>query len=539
MPPFNSSDVFWRLLSVAVLIAINAFFVAAEFSIVSVRRSRINQLASEGDLQAKTVQELQRGIERLLSTTQLGITLSSLALGWIGEATIAEPLAAWMMTWPLPSSLSWIASHTVAIPIAFFLIAYLQIVLGELCPKSVALIHAEQLARWLGAPSLAIARFFNPFIWGLNQSTRMLLRLGRLQYQHDATYNRLTPEELQLIISTSTESPGLEADERELLTNVFEFGDVTAGEVMVPRTSIVAIPSDATVRTLLQEVSRTGHSRYPVMGESLDDIHGIMSFKSLAEPLEKGDLDLDSPILPWVRPAKFVSEQVLLSELLHLMQRSAQPIVMVVDEFGGTAGLVVLQDIAAEIIGETHEPEEDDELSVKLLDDQTTLVQAQLDIEEINELLNYDLPVSEDYQTLGGFIIHQLQKIPSPGEILFFDSLEMTVVSAEGPRLHHIQIRRREDTETASTFDPLEDASGEKGSPSLSAESYASDTSLLDANDLAPTTPNSHSTKPLELENSESHQDSSKHDRAIATPHKNAPHKNAPHNSAIDKDLRQ
>ncbi len=481
MPSFNPSDVFWRLLSVAVLIAINAFFVAAEFSIVSVRRSRINQLASEGDLQAKTVQELQRGIERLLSTTQLGITLSSLALGWIGEATIAEPLAAWMMTWPLPPSLSWVASHTVAIPIAFFLIAYLQIVLGELCPKSVALIYAEQLARWLGAPSLAIARFFNPFIWGLNQSTRLLLRLGRLEYRHDATYNRLTPEELHLIISTSTESPGLEADERELLTNVFEFGDVTAGEVMVPRTSIVAIPSDATVRTLLQEVSLTGHSRYPVMGESLDDIHGIMSFKSLAEPLEKGELDLDSPILPWVRPAKFVSEQVLLSELLHLMQRSAQPIVMVVDEFGGTAGLVVLQDIAAEIIGETHEPDDDDELSVKLLDEQTTLVQAQLDIEEINELLNYNLPYSEDYQTLGGFIIHQLQKIPAPGETLLFNNLEMTVVSAEGPRLHHIQIRRIEHTDVPSDALHGESVLNDHFPPATSKGYNPSQDDLLDA----------------------------------------------------------
>ncbi len=445
MASFFSSDVLLRLFSVALLIAINAFFVAAEYSIVSVRRSRINQLAAEGDVQAKTVQDLQRGIERLLSTTQLGITLSSLALGWIGEATIASPLALWMMTWPLPPSLSWIASHTVAVPIAFFLIAYLQIVLGELCPKSVSLIYAEQLARWLGAPSLAIARFFHPFIWILNRSTALLLGVGRVQFRHDAHYNRLTPEELHLIISTSTESPGLEADERELLTNVFEFGDVTAGEVMVPRTSIVAIPSDATVRMLLQEVSRTEHSRYPVMGESLDDIHGIISFKSLAAPLEKGDLDLDSPILPWVRPAKFVSEQVLLSELLHLMQRSAQPIVMVVDEFGGTAGLVVLQDIAAEIIGNTHEPEDDDALSIQLLDEQTTLVQAQLDMEEVNELLNYNLPLSDDYQTLGGFIIHQLQKIPLPGEMFTFGDLEMTVVSAEGPRLHHIQIRRIED----------------------------------------------------------------------------------------------
>jgi CBS domain containing-hemolysin-like protein len=440
----TSSDVLLRLLSVALLIAINAFFVAAEFSIVSVRRSRINQLASEGDTQAKVVQQLQRGLDRLLSTTQFGITLSSLALGWIGESTIATPLTRWLMGLPLPKTLSFTVAHTISVPIAFFLIAYLQIVLGELCPKSVALSYAEHLARWLGTPSLAIARFFNPFIWSLNQSTRLLLRLGHLQYQHDPVSDQLTPEELHLIISTSTESPGLEADERELLTNVFEFGDVTAGEVMVPRTRIVALSSEATVRQLLQEMGDSGHSRYPVTGDSLDDIRGLISFKSLATPLEKGELDLDSPISPWLSPAKFVSEHVLLSELLHLMQRSAQPLVIVLDEFGGTAGLVVLQDIAAEIIGEPYEPDEDDDFLVQTLDDQTTIVQAQVDIEEVNEQLKCHIPLSEDYQTLGGFIINQLQKIPDPGDVLVFDNLEFTVISIEDTRLHRIQVRQIE-----------------------------------------------------------------------------------------------
>ncbi|MEB3355388.1 MAG: hemolysin family protein [Synechococcales bacterium] len=450
----TASDIWWRGLAVCLLIAINAFFVTAEFAIVSVRRSRINQLASSGDLQAKTVQSLQQSIERLLSTTQLGITLSSLALGWIGEDTIARPLMNGLMQ-VFPDRIGGSLAHAIAIPLAFFLIAYLQIVLGELCPKSVALIHAEQLARVLGPPSLAIARFFNPFIWVLNQSTRWLLRLVGIRYQQEGLYNRLTPEELQLIISTSTESPGLEAEERELLTNVLEFGDVTAGEVMVPRTSIVAIPADATFQTLLEEVRATGHSRYPVMGESLDDISGILHFKELAAPLVEGTLTMASSIQPWVRPARFVPENLLLSELLPLMQRSAQPMVMVVDEFGGTAGLLTLQDVTAEIIGDIHEPEGPQDADVRLLDDQTYLVQAQLNIEEVNELLDLSLPVADDYQTLGGFIIHELQKIPEPGEILLFHSWEMTVVSAEGPRLHQIQVRRI-DT-------PLEDTAQEGG----------------------------------------------------------------------------
>lgn len=444
IPPLSGSQVLFRLLSVFLLIAINAFFVTAEFSIVSVRRSRINQLATSGDIQAKTVQDLQRGIDRLLSTTQLGITLSSLALGWIGESTMAVLLASWLALLPVSAGVSQFLSHSLSVPLAFLLIAYLQIVLGELCPKSVALLHAEQIARFLAAPSLAIARFFNPFIWILNQSTRLLLRLVGVQYAGQGWYNRLTPEELQLIISTSTESPGLEAEERELLTNVFEFADVSAGEVMVPRTNIVDLPKDATFQALLCEVASSGHSRYPVIGESLDDICGVIYFKELAEPLAQGVLSLDTPIQAWVRPARFVPEYMPLNELLQLMRRSGQAMVMVVDEFGGTAGIVTIQDLVAEILGSDHEPESQEEPAFQILDEQTFLVQAQLDIEEVNELLNLELPITEDYQTLGGFIIYQMQKIPTPGEQLTYGNLQLTLASAEGPRLHQIRIHRLE-----------------------------------------------------------------------------------------------
>ncbi len=444
LSPLNGADVVMRILAVVVLIAINAFFVTAEFSIVSVRRSRINQLVSAGDVQAKTVQDLQRGLDRLLSTTQFGITLSSLALGWIGESTMAVLLSNFFLQLPLPNPTRQIFAHSLAVPIAFILIAYLQIVLGELCPKSVALLYPEQLARFLGPASVAIARLFHPFIWILNQSTRWLLRIVGIQYTGQGWANRVTPEELQLIITSLSESPGLKAEERELLSNVFTFGEVTAGEVIVPRTSLVAIPREATVQDLMQEVASSGYSRYPVMGESLDDIIGLIDFKDLAEPMANEALQLNQPIQPWLRPAQFVSEEMPLKELLSLMQRSGQTMVMVVDEFGGTAGLVTIQDVVAEIIGETHEPESPEEPNIQALDEQTFLVQAQTDLEEVNEILNLDLPLSEEYQTLGGFVIYQLQKIPAVGEQLHHSNCEMLVESAEGPRLERIQIHRVE-----------------------------------------------------------------------------------------------
>jgi CBS domain containing-hemolysin-like protein len=445
MPQLSGSDIVTRLVAVFLLITINAFFVTAEFSIVSVRRSRINQLASAGDVQAKTVQDLQLGLDRLLSTTQMGITLSSLALGWIGERTMAVLMAMVFQSLPLPSATRAGLAHSLAIPAAFVLIAYLQIVLGELCPKSLALLYPEQLARFLGTPSMAIARFFNPFIWALNQSTRQLFRLVGIQYTGQGWYNRVTPEELQLIISTSAESPGLEAEERELLTNVLEFAEVMAREVMVPRTSLVAVPKTATFQDLLHEVSTSGHSRYPVMGESLDEILGIIYFKELANPLVQGTLTPESLIQPWIRPAQFVSEDMPLNELLTLMQQQGQAMVMLIDEFGGTAGLVTLKDLVAEIIGEIHEPESPAEPTVQMIDEQTFIVQAQMNLEEVNEFLNLALPPDEDYQTLGGFLIYQMQKIPAVGEQFCYHAAEltceMTVESADGPRLDRIRVR--------------------------------------------------------------------------------------------------
>ena len=450
-------DILLRLLSMLLLIALNAFFVTAEFSMVSVRQSRINQLVEAGDVQAKTVQALQRSIERLLSTTQIGITLSSLALGWMGESTMASLVAAFVAQLPLPLEASQFIAHSLAIPIAFFLIAYLQIVLGELCPKSVALLYSEQLARFLGPPSLVIARFFKPVIWILNQSTRCLLRLVGVQYRGQGWYNRVTPEELQLIITTERESTGLEATERELLNNVFEFGDVSAAEVMVPRTSIAAIPLSATFQTLLEEMTETGYSRYPVIDESLDDIHGIIYFKELAEPLSKGQLTSETPIKPWIRPARFIPEFTPLSELLPLMQRSHLAMVMVVDEFGGTVGLVTLKDLIAEIIGDNSESESTQEMAVQILDEHTFVVQAQMNLEEVNELLNLNLPLTDEYQTLGGFLLYQLQKLPLQGETLIYDNLDLTVVSAEGPRLHQIRIHRHEPASEEQNNIPVPD----------------------------------------------------------------------------------
>jgi CBS domain containing-hemolysin-like protein len=436
------SDVGLRLLSVSLLIAINAFFVTAEFSMVTVRRSRIHQLVEAGDIQAIAVESLQRSIDRLLSTTQLGITLSSLALGWIGESTIVGLIDHWFKSLPLPGRMSLLLAHSFSIPIAFFFIAYLQIVLGELCPKSLAMLYSEQMAKFLGPSIRAIIRIFRPFIWILNQSTQWLLRLFGIEYTGKSWRPPVTSEELQLIIATERESIGLQAGERELLKKVFEFRDITAQDVMIPRTSIVSLPKTASLQNFLREMANTGHSCYPVVSDSLDDVRGIVYFKDLTKPFAMGTITLETQIQAWIRPARFVPENTYLHELLPMMQQQKPSMVMVVDEFGGTVGLVTIQDVIAQIIGNDGNSENNHALLVQILDENTHLVQAQINLEDLNRILNINLPVTKEYQTLGGFLLYELQKIPGLGETYFYENLEFTVMSVVGPRLHQIQLRR-------------------------------------------------------------------------------------------------
>jgi CBS domain containing-hemolysin-like protein len=365
----------------------------------------------------------------------LGITLSSLALGWIGESTIVGLIDHWLKSLPLPGRMSLLLAHSFSIPITFFLIAYLQIVFGELCPKSLAMLYSEQMAKFLGPSIRAI-------IWILNHSTQWLLRLFGIEYTGKSWRPPVTSEELQLIIATERESIGLQAGERELLKKVFEFRDLTAQDVMIPRTSIVSLSKTASLQTFLREMANTGHSCYPIVSDSLDDVQGIVYFKDLIKPLSLGTITLETQIQAWIRPARFVPENTYLHELLPMMQLQKPSMVMVVDEFGGTVGLVTIEDVIAQIIGNNGSSENSNALLVQVLDENTHLVQAQINLEDLNRLLNINLPVTREYQTLGGFLLYELQKIPGLGETYLYEGLEFTVMSVVGPRLHQIQLRR-------------------------------------------------------------------------------------------------
>lgn len=435
--PISGAGVMSRLLAISALIILNAFFVAAEFSIVSVRRSRINQLASVGDVQAQKVQSLQQSIDRLLPTTQIGITLASLALGWIGEDTLALFLHHWLRQLPIPVT---IFSHSIALIVAFWTLAYLQIVLGELVPKSLALSYSEQTSRLLGPVSLTVARLFFPVVWILNRSTQGFLGLIGLQNRRHPDA-QLTSDELQMIISTPTAVLDLDQEEREILNNVFETRDFTVEDIMVPRTQIVALDDTATWQDFLDLVVETGYSQFPLLDDSLDNISGILNFKTMAEPLAKGQLTSATHVRPWMQTARVVPTDLPLSDLLSRMQQLNHSMMIVVDNYGGTAGLVTWADVTAELIGDEEGMVTGE---ITYLDDYSALVPAQMEIDMVNKLFSLVLPTTDDYQTLAGFVIHFLQKIPGAGEQLNYgDDLIFIVQAVKGPKLEQIQIMRR------------------------------------------------------------------------------------------------
>ena len=429
-----------KLGGVFILIAINAFFVTAEFAIVSVRRSKIDHLVNDGDTTAQTVQSLQHHLDKLLSTTQFGITLSSLALGWIGEQTIALLLQEWIISLSLPTNISDTLVHSIAIPTAFICLVYLQIVLGELCPKSLALLYPEKLARLFAPPISVVTRIFNPFVFILNQSTRWLLKLVGVEYTRQAWHKQVTPEELQLIIQTEKDSLGLEAEERQILKNVLEFGDVEAVEVMTPRININFLDTNSTYQDLVQKVASTKNSRFPVIGESLDDILGIIDFKLCICELAGEEIDANTPLTQFIKPVRFVKQSTLLSDLLTTMQNLRLKMVVIVDKYGGTSGLVTRQDLIKEILGNEVGEDAPSDTFIEIIDDSHSLVSAQMNVDELNEALNLDLPINDNYHTLGGFLVYHWQKRPQLQEVFYFDRFQFEIVDSEGPRIKKIKI---------------------------------------------------------------------------------------------------
>lgn len=428
------------LLLVCLLVAANGFFVASEFALVAVRRSRIEALKVEGNRKASVLLELLDNLNSYISATQLGITIASLALGWVGEPAIAR-----LLEIPLSGILSDAVRHTISFSIAFTAITFLHIVLGELAPKTLALERAEQVALVIAWPLRLFHKIFHWPIILLDHAGRLTVRLFGLNSstEHASVY---TVAELRQIIDISHTSGTLEADEQRLLHRVFEFSDSEVQDVMIPRHAVAALPITATLAETQQAFNSLGYSRIPVYREQLDNIAGIVVRRDLEPFLAKtdsGEFNLESLL----HPPRFIPSNAQLSVTLKQMQSSRAHMVFVVDEYGGFEGIVTLEDLLEEIVGEIDDEFDDVSPSQIIEDNGSYLLDGMLTVREANHVLELQIPEDASYTTIGGFLLAQTGHLMNQGEsISFLDSL-FTVESVDRRRIRRVRLSRKRPVE--------------------------------------------------------------------------------------------
>jgi CBS domain containing-hemolysin-like protein len=404
--------VFLKLIGVALLVATNGFFVAAEFALVSVRRARIEARAAAGSKNARAALRLLNNPTVFISAVQFGITLASLALGWIGEPTIAtllHPLAASIASEGRTGYLT----HVMAIVIAFYIISFLHIVLGELMPKMVALERAERVAMFTAGPLALFARVFRAPLWLFNAVGTKLGRLIGLRssLDHASVY---TETELRQLVDVARESGYLRAEERRLIHRVFEFSDTLVREAMVPRTEMAAISSDCSLAQITKAFDQYRYSRLPVYRESLDDVIGFIHSKDVMPYLLSPESFRLEDVL---QPSLYVVDTARLEDVLRQMQKAKAHFGFVVDEHGGLEGIITLEDLLEEIVGDISD-EHDEEVNEQITPagDGKYILAGGLAVRDLNRRLKLSLPESEGYTTIAGFLMTEAGHVLKTGE---------------------------------------------------------------------------------------------------------------------------
>jgi CBS domain containing-hemolysin-like protein len=433
-PHLSGLDIAIRLFAVLFLVAANGFFVASEFSLVSVRRTRIEELVRAGKPMARGVQSAIKDLDAYLAATQLGITMASIGLGWVGEPALAallDPLFAF-----LPETWQLISAHAMAVIVAFAIMTSMHIVLGELAPKSWAIQRPESVALAVALPTKWFLTLFKPFIMFLNSLGWLILRMFGIQPVGAGHHVAHTEEELKLIVSASTEAGVLAPEEEEMIHNIFEFADLTANQVMVPRTEIVGLPLTAPREEIESTLRQHGFTRYPVYDGSLDSIVGIINVKDLLPMLDgRETLDLRRALqMPVVLP-----ESVRVFRLLAAMQAHRRHTVVLIDEFGGTAGIVTLRDALERIVGDVRSEQEAGWPDIERLSDREALVDGLLLIQDVNEDFGLELD-EEEYHTIGGYAFGALGRRPEVGDAIDAPGCRLIVEALDGMRVSRLRI---------------------------------------------------------------------------------------------------
>jgi magnesium and cobalt exporter, CNNM family len=435
---------FFELIAVGVLILLNAFFVAAEYGLVTARRTRIIELHHEGNRRARDVLRITGNPPRFIAAMQLGVTLTSLGIGALGEHALAKAFDPVMAT-------------ALAIALAYLILTFFHVVLGELVPKGVALGHSERTALAVSAPVRAFFAIARPLIWVLQRSTEVVLRALGLQ-PPGAEDDVLSEAELRMLVSRSTQHGEIEQQEQEMLYKVFDFADKEAADVMVPRPEVVALSIDLPPEQALEAVMDAPFTRYPVYRGNLDDVVGVLHVRDLFHALRDRGME-HVQIEDIVRPAHIVPETKDLAALLTEFRRTNQHMAIVVDEYGDMEGIVTLEDLLEEIVGEIEDEFDLPDESVERVDDDTIKIDGTFPIDDFYERFHTDLPV-EDYHTVAGFVFGLLGRQPEVGDDVSHDGMRFDVLEVEGSRIGKIAVtfeqRRDQREQNGAERDELE-----------------------------------------------------------------------------------
>ncbi len=444
-----------KLLLALFLVLLNGFFVAAEFSIVKVRYSQIQLKAAEGNSIAKQAEHIIKHLDEYLSATQLGITLASLALGWVGESAmhhIIENLFVYF-NWTTDQGLI----TTISLVLSFLIITIMHIVFGELIPKSIAIRKAEPTTMAIAVPLRFFYTIFRPFIWAMNQMSNAFLRLIKI---HPASENEIhSTEELQLLVKQSADSGEIQEENYEIIKNAFDFTDHSAKQIMVPRQNILSIDIEDSVEDIINQIMESGYSRIPVYEDSIDNIIGVFYAKEIIREYikRKGDIDHET-LRILMREAFFVVGSKKISDLMKVFQQKKQHLAIVIDEFGGTEGIITLEDILEELVGEIQDEEDDEDKIVDKVGENTYWVQATQPLEEINEYLPKLFPLSEEgeFNTLAGYILHELEDIPEENQEFDMNGYHFKILKMNNKSVELVElVYDVADSETISTEEPL------------------------------------------------------------------------------------
>jgi CBS domain containing-hemolysin-like protein len=419
------------ILLVFLLVSANGFFVASEFALVGVRRSRIEMLAARGSRSAQRLLMLLNNLNTYISATQLGITMASLALGWVGEPVFAHLLEA-----PLKGRVSDLTLHTISFAIAFAIITFLHIVLGELAPKTLALERAEKVALAVSWPMEAFYKVFRWPIRMLDWSGTKVVRLFGLHPsgEHSSVY---TEDELRRLIDVSRQSGQLKDEEQQLIHRVFEFSDAEVSEAMVPRTQVTGLQVNATLADVRNAFASTGYSRLPVYDSSPDDIVGLLFRKDVDMGRINGD---GFQLRDFVRPPSFIPATASLGEALRRMQSARVHFVFVIDEHGGMEGILTLEDLLEEIVGEIND-EFDEEVREQIKrDGKTYVLDGMLSVRDANQYLKLDIPEDSGYTTIAGFLMDRAGRILQRGDTVDHEGGVFEIERVERRRITRVRL---------------------------------------------------------------------------------------------------